>query len=88
MSNLFAQLTGLIVLFLGFSIGLFFGGWLCLVGGITDLIKAVHPFSLGLFALGVLKIFVADLAFYLPLTGGIKLSDWLVKEKTDFPTTH
>ena len=55
---------GLLLMVLGILLGLFVGGYLCLYGGIVQIINGVQadPVSAGTIALGVIRILCAFLA--------------------------
>ena len=56
-----ADFTGSVTVLVGTVAAFYIGLWLLFVGGVINVINAFDPFSLGLLALGILKVFVADM---------------------------
>lgn len=77
---MFTRITSGIVAFLGLLVALYVGGWLMLIGGITNIVQAFHPFIPGLFVLGLVKLFLCDITALTIFTFGVKIGNWLTGE--------
>lgn len=86
-STKIVDFTSAVVVLLAGAIALYVALWLCLIGGIIDIINAFSPFTLGLLALGVLKLFVTDMAGFGIFAVGVMIADWLKGETHDHPKT-
>lgn len=84
--NPFTRFTSLSVSVAGFLLALYVGGWLCLIGGITNMIQAFHPFIPGLFTLGLVKLLICDVVGFSIFAIGVRLSIWVLGGKIDATT--
>ena len=73
----FTQATGSVVVVLGAVLGLYVGVYLCLVGGVIDILHAIEPLTVGLLALGILKVFLFDITGIGIFVAGVMTANWL-----------
>lgn len=78
--SLIARLTGSVVVVLSALAAIYVGFWLCLIGGIVDVAYSFHPFTAGLFALGLAKLLISDVAGFGIFALGIVIANWVTKE--------
>lgn len=67
------DIIGNVIIALGVILGIFIGGYLMLYGGIIQIINNINPTNAGQIAIGVIKILLCELGFYIPWIAGISI---------------
>lgn len=83
--NPLARFTAGTVVVLAIGLGLYVGIWHCLIGGVLNIIAALHPFDQSLLALGILKVFLTDVIGLGIFSLGSALADWVSIERKVVP---
>lgn len=78
--NAFTRLTSLIVFFGGLALALYVGLWVCVIGGFIDIVNGAIDKSVAFIALGVIKIFVSDIAGVGIFAATTSLAGWLQED--------